>query len=121
MPGVNYPNDALQQAKDAIQIMKGIDPSFQVGGASLAELEKAVNLALANQDKITTLKSQMTDLRNQNGALTADVWDLLKRLRAGVKAAYGDDSSQYEMMGGTRLSERKKAVKKAPSAGTGQQ
>jgi hypothetical protein len=121
MPGVNYPNDALQQAKNAIQVMKSIDPSFQVGGASLAGLEKAVNLALANQDQITTLKSQMTDLRNQNDALTADAWDLLKRLRAGVKAAYGDNSSQYEMMGGTRLSERKKAVKKTPDAGTSQQ
>ena len=121
MPGVNYPNDALQQAQNAIQVMKNIDPSFQVGGASLAELEKAVNLALANQDKITSLKSQMTDLRNQDGALTAEVWDMLKRLRAGVKAAYGDDSSQYEMMGGTRLSERKKAAKKPPITAIKQQ
>jgi hypothetical protein len=31
----------------------------------------------------------------------------MKRVRAGVKANYGDDSQQYEMVGGTRMSERK--------------
>jgi len=30
-----------------------------------------------------------------------------------MKAIYGDDSSQYEMIGGTRLSERKSPARKA--------
>ncbi len=34
----------------------------------------------------------------------------------GVKAIYGDDSSQYEMVGGTRLSERKTYARKALKA-----
>jgi hypothetical protein len=34
----------------------------------------------------------------------------------GVKAHYGDDSSQYEMVGGTRLSDRKTRTHKAPTA-----
>jgi hypothetical protein len=36
------------------------------------------------------------------------MWDKVKRVRAGVKANYGDDSQQYEMVGGTRMSERKR-------------
>ena len=35
------------------------------------------------------------------------MWDKVKRVRAGVKANYGDDSQQFEMIGGTRTSERK--------------
>ena len=38
----------------------------------------------------------------------AGIWDVVKRVCAGVKAIYGDDSSQYEMVGGTPMSERKR-------------
>lgn len=31
------------------------------------------------------------------------LWDKVKRVRNSVKANYGDDSSQYEMVGGMRL------------------
>jgi hypothetical protein len=34
-------------------------------------------------------------------------------MRNGVKAIYGEDSSQYETVGGTRPSERKTLVRKA--------
>jgi len=96
--------------------MQQIDAGFKVGDISLAALENATNMALVNQEKINTVEAQLTDLRNERGALNTTLWDTLKRLRAGIKAAYGDDSSQYEMLGGTRRSERKKAVRKAPSA-----
>jgi hypothetical protein len=43
------------------------------------------------------------------------MWDKVKRVRAGVKANYGDDSSQYEMVGGTRLSERKSPTRRTTS------
>lgn len=46
-------------------------------------------------------------MRNQRDALIAMTWDQVKRVRTGVKGIYGDDSSEYEMVGGTRLSDRK--------------
>jgi hypothetical protein len=33
----------------------------------------------------------------------------IKRMHTGVKASFGDASSQYEMVGGTRLRDRKTA------------
>jgi hypothetical protein len=45
-------------------------------------------------------------------------WDKVKRARAGVKAAYGDDSSQFEMIGGTRTSDRKTRSRKVTSLAT---
>jgi hypothetical protein len=55
-------------------------------------------------------------MRNQRDALYTELWDKVKRARSGVKANYGDDSSQHEMVGGTRLSERKSPTRKTKSA-----
>jgi hypothetical protein len=44
------------------------------------------------------------------------MWGKVKRARAGVKANFGDNSSQYEMVGGTRLSERKPRTRKLSTA-----
>jgi len=38
--------------------------------------------------------------------------DLSSLMLSGVKVKYGRDSNEYEMAGGTRLSERKKSKKK---------
>ncbi len=59
------------------------------------------------------LDAQLTDLRNRRDALFLRLWDKVKRVRAGVKGMYGDDSSQYEMVGGTRMSERRSRTRKA--------
>ena len=37
----------------------------------------------------------------------------ISRARMGIKVIYGDDSSEYEMVGGTRLSDRKPVARKA--------
>ncbi len=58
------------------------------------------------------LGAQLTDARNRRDALYTAIWSKVKRVRSGVKGIYGDDSSQYEMVGGTRLSERKAPVRK---------
>jgi len=43
----------------------------------------------------------------------ADLADFRKRLRAAVKAVFGDDSPIYEEVGGKRRSERKRPTKKS--------
>jgi hypothetical protein len=65
---------------------------------------------------MNTLEAQLTNLRNQRDTLYTELWDKLKRVRNGVKANYGDDSSQYEMVGGTRRSERKAPTRKIKTA-----
>jgi hypothetical protein len=65
---------------------------------------------------VNALEAQITNMRNQRDTLYMELWDKLKRVRNGVKANYGDDSSQYEMVGGTRRSERKSPVRKAKTA-----
>ena len=81
--------------------------------ALTAELQNAVPL----QSQMDALETQLTDIRKQRDALHGSIWDKIKRVRNGVKANYGDDSSQYEMVGGTRLSERKSPARKASVTG----
>jgi len=104
--------DIIQEAEDAIQALQQINPGLQVGDISMATLEKALNLAVTNRKQITTAEKQVTDLSNERVVLIGNLWDMLKRLRNGIKGIYGDNSSQYELIGGTRLSEKKKPAKK---------
>ena len=41
------------------------------------------------------------------------LWDKTKRARNSIKGSFGDDSPQYKMVGGTRLSERKSTRRKS--------
>jgi hypothetical protein len=51
------------------------------------------------QAQIDTLESQLTNQRNQRDVLNPTIWNQVKRVRTRVKAAYGDDLSQFEMAG----------------------
>lgn len=63
---------------------------------------------------LSSLETQLTEVRNRREAVCQAAWDKVKRVRAGIKASFGDDSMQYEMIGGKRLSDRKPA-RRAPA------
>jgi hypothetical protein len=108
----NYPPNILAQARTLAAALNTIDPAFQVGEVSNAGLEEELKKSIEIQNTLNNLEIQMTDQRNQRDAAYGELWKKVKRLRMGVKAIYGDDSSQYEMVGGTRLSERKPRSRK---------
>ena len=116
MPGKSYPTDVIEQAQVVSDAWTQISPSLAFGSLNATGLNATISAATMLQAQIASLETQLTDLRNQRHALNAGIWDTVKRVRAGVKAIYGDDSSQYEMVGGTRLSERKAPVRRTASA-----
>lgn len=107
-----YPNNVLAQAQELVSALQTIDHDFRIGAltnaALVADLEKGEVIRL----RLKELELELVDLRNQRDALYGEIWKKVKRLRAGVKALHGDDSSEYEMAGGTRLSERKPRSRK---------
>ncbi len=107
MPRKICPSDTIDQAEVVLEAWKNIDPALQLGGMALAALEGETTQVRTLYAQISSLETQLIDLRNQRDALTLSVWDRLKRVRTGVKSLFGDDSSEYEMVGGTRLSDRK--------------
>jgi chromosome segregation ATPase len=111
-----YPPNTIKQAQTVLDKWKQINPSMTLGDLTQAGLEANMNKELSIQSRMTALKAELTDLQNQRDATCTDIWDQVKRVRSGVKAIYGDDSSQYEMIGGTRRSERKRPVRKTAAS-----
>jgi hypothetical protein len=116
MPGKPYPADVLDQARAVAEAWKQIDPTLAIGDLTQAALAADLNAVAPLAAQLTTLETQLAALRNQRDTLYGAVWDKVKRVKNGVKAIYGDDSAQYEMVGGTRLSERKTPVRQKTAA-----
>ena len=102
-----YPTDILKRLADAISVWKQIDPNLKIGSLSVTDYQATLDRAKAIQTEITNLELRLTDLRNQRDDVNSQSWNYIVRLRAAIKGIYGDDSSQYEMIGGTRRSDRK--------------
>lgn len=108
-----FPTDIAQQARSVLEAWRQMSLPATIGEITPAVLEQELQALSPIQTDLDSLDAQLTDLRNRRDALGAKIWDHLKRIRGGVKANYGDDSSQYEMVGGTRKSERKPPQRKA--------
>jgi hypothetical protein len=67
----------------------------------------------AKVSAIDALKKQLATAVNDKDAAVKDLKARLVDVRAAVKGAYGADSNEYELVGGTRASERKKPGRKA--------
>ena len=108
-----YPPDVLVQGQKTLDGWKAIDPKLTIGALTQEVLATDLTRATALQGQLNDLEARLTDLRNQRDAQFDKIWDQVKRVRAGIKAIYGDDASEYEMIGGTRKSERKKRSSRA--------
>ena len=109
----NYPFNVLDQARTIVNAWNQIGTEIPLGISSLDSMVEKVNAANALVAQMESLELQLTNLRNQRDELYTDLWDNVKRVRFGVRANYGDDSTEYEMFGGTRLSERKPRARKS--------
>jgi hypothetical protein len=107
-----FPTNVLSQAQSIVAAWNQIGATVTLGTLLPANLTTDINAATSLDSQIAGLELQLTNARNQRDALYVTLWDKVKRVRAGVKANYGDDSSQYELAGGTRLSDRKSPVRK---------
>jgi len=110
-----YPTGILTQAQAVLDAWKNIDPSLNIGDLTQADLDADIVKAKPIQSQLNEFEAKLTDLRNQRDRLYGGIWEKVKRVRNGIKGIYGDDSSQYEMVGGTRRSKRKSPKRKPVS------
>ena len=76
--------------------------------------EKSVTNKLDAYNQSLAISDQ---LQNEFKAEEAELNDLNRRFLAATEATYGPDSSEYEMLGGTRKSERKRPTRKGGGGG----
>jgi len=81
-------------------------------GVTADAILKQVQRKRAKLEAIQAIKSQLATLVDEKNAMRAELLKLRKQLRAGVLGVYGDDSAQFQAVGGVRASERKKPVRK---------
>lgn len=115
MPSRTYPTNTLDQASTVLAACKQIDSALMVGATSQAAFSNQIAEAQSVQAQIAELELRLIELRNRRDEQIAGIWQVVKRARATVKGIYGDDSSEYEIVGGTRMSERRKAMRRAGS------
>src|SRR5262245_43021288 len=96
-----YPTDILAQTTDVLAACRQIDPDMKTGAQTQAAFADELVQTQAIQTQIQALELQLTDLRNKRDERFTRMWDTIKRVRATVKGAYGDDSFEYELVGGT--------------------
>lgn len=98
--------DTREQAVQIVNAWNNMDAT-NTFGIKLADLQAAIAALDAIDITLGQLEDRLINARNDRKAKRHALWELVKRARAGVKAAHGDDSDEYERFGGTRISERR--------------
>ena len=103
-----YPTNTLQQAQDILIAWEYIDPALQIGPLCSEALAANIEKVKALREKMIQKQVELIEIRNERDQTCLATWDQVKRVRSGIKGLYGDDSSEYEIAGGMRLSEKKR-------------
>ncbi len=115
MPKKLFPTDLLDQALVVLDAWNQFDPAATFGDLNCKTLSDEIGAVRARQSQMNAFEAQLTNLHNEWDASKVELWDNVKRVRSAFKGVYGDDSTQYEMVGGTRLGERKPRTLKQPA------
>lgn len=118
MPRLKRGSTVLETARQRLAGLKSITPRPNFGPAlDLEQYELEVNAYSANLDKYNETLSVLDGLQNDLAASEAQLREKNRRMLAAAEAHYGPDSNEYETVGGTRTSDRKRATtKKQPDA-----
>jgi hypothetical protein len=105
----------LQLVQQRLDGMKSVDPALDLGnGVSVPIVEAAIKKATDGIGEYNTMLSQIDQKGNDVDGDIKTACSFGERILTGAKFKFGKDSSEYEAMGGTRASERKKSSKKTP-------
>src|SRR6266550_1803689 len=109
----------LETTRQRLAGLKQIDPAPDFGGNLNAAGRQAVITDFTGElDSYNQNVAALDEQQNRVDTKEDSAGDWNKRVLAAVGAKYGTDSSEYEMVGGTRLSERKRTSRKGPSGGS---
>ena len=109
----------LETARQRLNGLKAIKPAPDLGPNFTHEIYDAKATAFTNRlDGYNRMLAAIDDEQNAIDADESELREMNRRALSAVEAQYGPDSSEYELVGGTRQSERKRPVRK-PAGGGG--
>jgi len=105
----------LETARERLAGLKSITPRPNFGPTlELDQYEQEIDDLSVTLDKYNATLTLLDTLQNDLGPKEANLREKNKRMLAATGALYGPNSNEYEMVGGTRSSERKRPTKKKP-------
>ena len=108
----------LKTARQRLDGLKAILPAPDMGKALTIEgFVAEIEAYRARQDSYNLKLATLDDDTNQLDDHEQRLHDLNQRIQAAIKGQYGSDSSEFELLGGVRRSDRKKPARttKAPA------
>ena len=115
MPRLKKPGKPVETSQKRLAGQKSIDETLDLGNdLTNAEYEKKINAILQALEKYNVMQAASGEQLNIYNELERDLKTYSERSLKAVGVKYGFDSSEYEMAGGTRKSERKKPKPKLP-------
>jgi len=109
----------LETARQRLAGLKAIVPPPDMGKALTVEgVEADVKHYSDTQDSYNLKLATLDDDTNQLDDLEQGLNDLNQRVLAAIKAQYGPDSSEFELVGGVRRSDRKKPARTTKTPAT---
>ena len=103
----------LETARERLAGLKSINPKPNFGpNLDVDQYEQEVEAFSAKLDEYNNTLSLLDRLQNELEGPEAALNEKNRRMLAATAATYGPNSSEYEVAGGTRTSERKRTTRK---------
>ena len=107
----------LEKGVTRLAAIKSIDANLDLGNQiNVPNYEVQLNLLNTKLAAYNTALSTIDSLYNECISQVEVVKDWNERILTGVATKYGKNSTQYEMAGGVKKSERKRVKKASPSS-----
>jgi hypothetical protein len=104
----------LETARKRLTGLNAITKPIDFGAALTKQAFEAKTTAFEN--RLNGYNQKSAELDDEQNGIDADERELAdwnKRILSAGEASFGSDSSEYELLGGTRTSERKRPTRKS--------
>jgi hypothetical protein len=109
----------LDTARKRLSGLKSITPAAELGSQlTIPIYEGKITTFAGKLDAYNQALAALDDMLNDLESAESDLNEFNRRYLSATEAHYGPDSSEYEMVGGTRKSERKRPTRKAGGGST---
>lgn len=106
---------SIVHAQQRVSGLTTIDPDLDLGNnLTLAAYDKEIARTQAALDAYNNALAAADAAQNVLQDAEKDLIAYTGRMQMGVAAKYGKDSNEYELAGGTRVSERRRRTVKSP-------
>lgn len=113
MPRPKGSSANLETARKRLAGAKAIKPLPDFGAdLKIDDYETKANALAAKLESHNQLLAAVEQSQNEFEALDKELGEWNVRILSAAKARYGSDSTEYEQVGGTRKSDRKRPTKK---------